>query len=785
MKKNRIMTVLVLLALAVGGTPAANGQPGKNSARGERHANVSLLSSVMSVEAGKPFDVALYFQIEQGWHIYWQNGGVAGLPPNAKWTLPDGFTAGEMQFPVPKRYVDAAKLTSNIHSGKPLLIIPITPPASVTEERVALTCKVKYLICKTKCIWEDADLRLDLPVAAPGDTAKAVYADLFERARNEQPRKESKYVSIQPTLSTRDLSPGKTFAFLVKINIADEYYLPARETRVSDLEKFDMFVERTPGIYFEDTTYPKPATHGHAQHGRISAYSGGITVRVPGEVDEPLAAGARFGGILVFQPCKDGGDCLEHEAVEFVLRLGKDGDDATGSQVGATETAGSEGVPTVSPTAPNAWGGFFDRPGLIGKLIACFLYGLFINATPCVLPLLSIKVLGFVQQAHESRGRTLALGLAFGAGVLVFFVILGFLAAAGTNVLQFPVVVIALGTVVMALALSMLGVYTLQAPAAATTLEASIQREGTLSSFGKGALAPVLGFACTGPLLAGAFGWATQQPAQVALLAFLFAGLGMASPYMLLGANPNWLSFLPKPGPWMITFERIMGFLLLAMVIWLLGPLVPQIGAGGLQWTLAFLVAVAMACWILGKVEMTMPSPVRWRYRTGALAIAVIAGVVIYGWIYPLGEAAAKMQAQRAAQYSTDADWSTGIPWRRWSEDVVEEIVRSGKMVFVDVTAAWCTVCKANKVIATNTQEVHDKLESLGVIPFQADFTSRDADIAALLKKHDRAGPPLNVIYPAGQPDSPLVLRPNLTKEYLLENISFAAALTPPKASQP
>src|SRR5262249_49360137 len=112
-------------------------------------------------------------------------------------------------------------------------------------------------------------------------------------------------------------------------------------------------------------------------------------------------------------------------------------------------------------------------------------------------------------------------------------------------------------------------------------LEARIQQEGLVASFAKGAFAPVLGLACTGPLLAGAFAWASQQPRETAILAFSFMGLGMASPYMLLGANPGWLSFLPRPGMWMVTFERVMGFLLLAMVVKLIDPLIIQIGVAG------------------------------------------------------------------------------------------------------------------------------------------------------------------------------------------------------------
>ena len=384
-------------------------------------------------------------------------------------------------------------------------------------------------------------------------------------------------------------------------------------------------------------------------------------------------------------------------------------------------------------------------------------------------------MLGFVQQAHESRRRTLALGLAFGAGVILFFIALGLLAMQGKNVLQNPAAVIALGAVVMALALGMLGLYTLQVPTAAAKLEATIQQEGLLSSFGKGALAPVLGFACTGPLLAGAFGWATQQPPLIAVGAFLFAGFGMASPYMLLGANPNWLSFLPKPGPWMITFERIMGFILLGLVLWLLNPLVAQIGARGLEWTMAFLLAVAVGCWLLGRIEITMAVAQRWRYRGASLAVVLAAGFIIYGWLYPLGEAIARQRAIQMNAYAGGEDWSSGIPWQRWSREGVTKAVDAGRVVFVDFTAAWCTVCKVNKAVALNTPEVRGKMQELGVVAFQGDFTFEDNSIFVELQRHGRAGPPLNLIYRPGNPESPIVLRPNLTTAYLLQKLDEAA----------
>ena len=249
----------------------------------------------------------------------------------------------------------------------------------------------------------------------------------------------------------------------------------------------------------------------------------------------------------------------------------------------------------------------------------------------------------------------------------------------------------------------------------------------------------------------------------------------MASPYVLLGANPNWLSFLPKPGPWMVTFERIMGFLLLVMVIWLLSPLVAQIGPEGLEWTLVFLVVIAMACWLLGRIKITMPESQRNRYRGGAIALVAGAGGLIYGWIYPLDEASARVQIARMASVSSNADWPSEIPWRLWSPQAVERAVRSGKMVFVDFTAAWCTVCKVNKAVAINTPEFQDKIKALEVVLFRGDFTTNDPQIAAALKSHGRPALPLNLIYPAGQPDNPIVLRPNLTRPYLLQKLDEAA----------
>ena len=261
-------------------------------------------------------------------------------------------------------------------------------------------------------------------------------------------------------------------------------------------------------------------------------------------------------------------------------------------------------------------------------------------------------------------------------------------------------------------------------------------------------------------------------------------GLGMASPYMLLGANPGWLSFLPRPGMWMVTFERVMGFLLLAMVVWLVHPLSGQIGVTGLEWTLVFYVVVAMACWLMGKIQITMPPILRWKFRLSAASLVLGSSALVYGWVYPLHEAVDHAQCARIAVLTCTGDPGEHIEWKPWSPRAVEEAVKAGKLAFVDFTAEYCTVCKVNKKVAINTPPFVEKMAALGAVAFQADFTDFNQDIAdALIRFKGSNLVPLNLIYPPGRPDKPIVLDTNLTTSYLLQKIDEAQAMTTRSAS--
>ena len=266
------------------------------------------------------------------------------------------------------------------------------------------------------------------------------------------------------------------------------------------------------------------------------------------------------------------------------------------------------------------------RQRLLAILLAGFLGGLILNVMPCVLPVISIKILSFVQQAGEDPKRVLRLGLAFCAGIMVWFWAFAILSAQGNIPWQYPEVVVALGAIIFVFSLNLFGVFEIVLPGtAAGKLDAVASREGYLGAFLKGVLATLLGTACTAPFLATALGYALTQPWWVGFAIFTAAGIGMSLPYLILSAKPAWLKFLPKPGNWMVTFKQASGFVLLATAVWLLWILAAELDGLGVVWTVAFWGFLGLAAWMVGRIKLT------WRPGSRAAMWTASVAVVLFG----------------------------------------------------------------------------------------------------------------------------------------------------------
>ena len=412
--------------------------------------------------------------------------------------------------------------------------------------------------------------------------------------------------------------------------------------------------------------------------------------------------------------------------------------------------------------------------GLLGYLFLGFLGGLILNLMPCVLPVISLKIFGFMRQAADSRAEILKHGLAFAAGIFVWFLglaaVIVALKSAGHEVtwafqFQNPWFNYAIGAVVFVFALNLFGVFEIVLPGRAAQGIAEAGSHGGLAgSFAQGVLATLLATPCTAPFLGTALGFAFSQSAAVIFAVFAAVAAGMALPYVLLSAQPGWMKFLPKPGAWMEQLKQFMGFPLIATLLWLLYVIGQQRGTDAVIWAGASYLFLGLAAWIYGAFLGPLSSG-----RAKAFAAAGIAASLLVGLGYFAGNLFARSAAQTPAkQASTPAE---GMPWLPYSERELQRLLAEGKPVFVDFTADWCITCKFNMRTAIDTPAVRAAFEKLGIVPMLADWTNSNPEITRKLAQFDRVGVPFYLFYPPGRAENPVILPELLTEQIVLRAV--------------
>ena len=404
--------------------------------------------------------------------------------------------------------------------------------------------------------------------------------------------------------------------------------------------------------------------------------------------------------------------------------------------------------------------------GLGRILLLALLGGLILNLMPCVLPVISLKIMGLVSNAGEAPGRVRVLGLAFCGGVVGTFVALAAavvaLKAGGQQVgwgfqFQEPVFVLFMAALVFVLALSLLGVFEFRLPGFSGSAG---KGEGAGGSFFNGVLATILATPCTAPFLGTALGFAFTQPPLTIFAVFVASGMGMALPYGILALRPAWMRFLPRPGAWMLLFKQAMGFVLLATVLWLLWVLGQQRGADAVVWAGALLLALALAAWLVGTwLDLGSSSLRRTLVWSGAVLSVVIG---IWGVIPAL-------KGQPVGVEGKDE----GV-WLAYSPALLDRLRHEEKLIFLDFTAAWCWTCKVNEQTVLDHPDVQRRFRESEAVLVKADWTDANPDITHLLGQFGRSGVPLYVIYPPDKNRQPLILPEIITRGIVLEKLAAA-----------
>ena len=313
--------------------------------------------------------------------------------------------------------------------------------------------------------------------------------------------------------------------------------------------------------------------------------------------------------------------------------------------------------------------GRFSGMPIAAVLGLAFLAGLILNIMPCVLPVIGLKVLSFVQQAGENPRRVLLLNLVFAAGIISVFLLLAafaaFMGLGWGGLFESQTFTIVMVTVVFAFGLSFLGVWEIPIPGFVSTggQGKASQQEGYTGAFLKGILTTLLATPCSGPLLIPAVTWAIAQTPAITFLTFLAMGTGMAFPFILIGFRPSLVSWLPKPGEWMETFKQVMGFVMLATAVFFFNPISDKYEMP----VLAFLVFVGISCWMAGRISLLQAFPVRARKWTSALLVLGFGAFFAFYVMVPQHE----------------------LDWQPYSQATLNEKISEGNIVFIDFTADW------------------------------------------------------------------------------------------------
>jgi thiol:disulfide interchange protein len=698
------------------------------------HTHVRLVSDVAAATPGGSITVGVLLRIDAGWHIYWSNPGESGLATAVQWKVPPGAVIADLSWPVPVKTIEEGDVLTYGYSNETMLIATLQLPASLFSAReLTIKADVSWLECKNTCVPGNASATLVLPVGVGGTPSTDAVAINRYRAALPVP------LTAQNEIKTTVTESSDTVALAVAASAPDISLSAA-----------------TLDFFPSSGNVPSGARTTVTVQGRSAV------IHVP--VVSRKADSSALRGIVVYTSA-DGA----RKGVEIVHQRG-----------GATSLLDREFV-TASHTGKDAPLLLYIGFALVG--------GLLLNVMPCVLPVIALKVFGLVKMAGDEPAKVRRMGWMFSLGILASFLILALLVVlfkiAGQQVgwgfqFQEPVFVIVMSALVFAFGLSLFGVFEIRLPGAAMAGVSAViaQQEhhpgkGYLSSFGEGVFATILATPCTAPFLGSALGFAFAQPTGTVFLIFSAVAAGMAFPYLLLTARPAWQRFLPKPGAWMETAKQFMGFFMMATLLWLLYILGKQLGMEGVIWTGAFLLVVAIGCWLVGRFATLSASRRTFWVTWGGVAVLLVSGYLVI--IDGILDVRAAIAGTPAVTSTTTGQSSTEVVWQPFSLSVLDQQLQSQKPVFVDFTAEWCLTCKVNERTIIADQRVQDKLRASGIFTMKADWTSRNPDITRLLGKFGRSGVPLYVLFPAGHPNEPIVLPEVLTTSILLDALERTA----------
>lgn len=719
----------------------------------------------VSAEAVSPNRIEIRWAIADGYYLYRHRMGAR---------VEHGFKTNPLQLPDGRRHTDEFFGEVETYRNRVTAVLTGAPADGID----ALQVEVKYQGCADAGICyppQTRTLRVALPrggATAPGalpaaDSGFAAFGQALGGTA----------AGAAPTLANANdaLPPERAFAFeaiagdgdttLLRFTPARGYYL------YRDRNRFE--VRGHAGIRAGAPRWPKGQAHHDAHFGDVTVYFDQVDVPLP--LVRTTADAADVEVVATFQGCQDEGICYPPmtRTVRVSLPAGRVQSvaEAAAALAGTAPPTAPEAISTpASPAsaipvdAPTVGGDDVDattagtpdasadnaertRPpgtasiGLFAALGLALLGGVLLNLMPCVLPILSLKVLG-IAKSGGSRAAARSHALWYTAGVLVAFAAVGLLVialrAAGQALgwgfqLQQPWFVAALAYLMFAVGLSLSGVFTLGGRMG-NVGQALAGRTGPVGDFFTGVLACVVASPCIAPFMGGALAYAFTASTPMALAVFLMLGLGLALPFLLIGLVPALADRLPKPGAWMETFKQVLAFPMYLTALWMAWVLGKQRGVDAMALLVAGMTVLALALWWFERR--------RWTGHALHRVLALLLVLVALAPVLAVGRLAAPAPAGAAV--------AEGGAHVAYSAERLAALRAAGTPVFVNMTADWCVTCKANERRVLSGDVFKGALAEAGATYMVGDWTNVDPEISAFLETHGAVGVPLYVVYPAG-----------------------------------
>lgn len=532
----RRYTLSFALSLLLCASASAHAAPVK-----AQHLSVDLISDSSSIAPNTDFHLGLHFILDSGWHVYWQNAGDSGLPPEVKWHTPDDLKVGAIQFPVPRR-LPLGPLMDYGYEGQVLFPMRATYTGASTAKPLLVTADVRWLVCRESCIPGKATLSITLPVGSA--KANAATAELFRKAQNDLPMPLPGGATVTVSNSPKN--------FIISVHDGK---------REDSAEVFPFDAEQIANAA------PQPA----------KPLPNGIQISVP-KTDTLQIIPTQFHGLLK----------LPTAAYEFQAPV------TSSAETGSRSAANEQSHPSHSVVEIL---GLAFLGGILLNLMPCVFPVLFLKG----LALVSSSAKERKHMRAHGLVYTLGILVSFWAIVVVLLV----LRAGGSHLgwgfqFQSPCFVAAMAALLFFLGLSLAGQFDIGLTLTSAGGDLA-QRGGYSGSFFTGVLATIVATPCTGPFMGAAIGYALSQSALVTLLIFTALALGLALPYLLLALQPSWTRLLPKPGAWMEYLKVATAVPIFATVIWLVWLFTLSAGTSALIALLACFVVLGIAGWVLGR----------------------------------------------------------------------------------------------------------------------------------------------------------------------------------------